>query len=183
MERYSERYSDFNKVYVEHKAMVFNFVLIRTNNREVSEEITNDVFVKIAECMDIFNPEKSKFTTWMLNITKNKIIDYYRSLETAAKLGEVYISDFMDESGKEKMQVMAADYEDSMENVELRTKIDMAFEVLKDIEKQVADLYIKQDKQYKEIADLLDIPIGSVKGYLSRARAKMQNYLKDVYAN
>jgi len=86
-----ERYSDFNKVYVEHKAMVFNFVLIRTNNREVSEEITSDVFVKVAECMDVFNPEIAKFTTWMLTIATNKIKDYYRSLQTVAKLGEVYL--------------------------------------------------------------------------------------------
>jgi RNA polymerase sigma-70 factor (ECF subfamily) len=170
-----ERYSDFNKVYVEHKAMVFNFVLIRTNNREVSEEITSDVFVKVAECMDVFNPEIAKFTTWMLTIATNKIKDYYRSLQTVAKLGEVYLSEYV--------QAVAPDSNDSIENDELRAQIDRAFDVLKDIEKQVADLYIKQDKQYKEIAALLDIPIGSVKGYLSRARMKMQIYLKDVYAN
>jgi len=179
-----EKYTDFKVAYATYYKRVFSFIMIRTNNnREVSEEIANDVFVKVAEFMDIFDPEKAKFLTWLLNITKNKIVDHYRFLNTYQKKREVCISDFCDESGKEFMQVIASEDSESIENVELRSKIDKAFDILKDMEKEVADLYIKQDKQYKEIAEMLSIPIGSVKGYLNRARMKIQIYLKDVYVN
>ena len=42
-----ERYSDFKEVYAKYNHMVFDFCLVRTKNFEVSQEITNDVFVKI----------------------------------------------------------------------------------------------------------------------------------------
>jgi len=159
---------NFDQIYSENKLKVFNFILSRTNNREVSEELANDVFVKVAEFMEVFNPEKSKFQTWLYNIVHNRMTDYYRTAAKKSSMNEIMLADY---------------FVDNIESSETMQKIDKAFAILNKVEREIAELYIMQDKQYQEIADLLDVPIGTVKGTLSRARGKMQTYLKNIYVN
>jgi len=174
---------NFDQIYSENKLKVFNFILSRTNNREVSEELANDVFVKVAEFMEVFNPEKSKFQTWLYNIVHNRMTDYYRTAAKKSSMNEIMLGDYVNDCGVETLQIQSDYFVDNIESSETMQKIDKAFAILNKVEREIAELYIMQDKQYQEIADLLDVPIGTVKGTLSRARGKMQTYLKNIYVN
>lgn len=174
---------NFNEIYSENKTKVFNFILSRIGNREVSEELANDVFVKVAEFMEVFNPEKSKFQTWLYNIVRNRMIDYYRTAAKKSAKDEIMIGDYVNDNGVETLQIESDYYVDNIESSETMQKINKAFGILNKVEREIAELYILQDKQYKEIADILDVPIGTVKGNLNRARGKMQEYLKNIYVN
>ena len=68
-----------------------------------------------------------------------------------------------------------------MDNVDKSEKIVKAFENLKPNYRKIAELYFIEDKQYNEIADICNIPLGTVKGMISRCREMLQSELKDVY--
>ena len=154
-----------------YHARVFKFVLTRMNNDYYdAQEITSDVFIKVSEFLEVFDPERAKFSTWLFTITRNKIIDKQRSDSVKRKNDDAYFAN-----------VSCDDYiqNDRIEKKELGLKIERSFSILNINERAVADLYLNQDKQYKEIAEMLNINIGGVKVILHRARAKMQEYLKE----
>ena len=67
-------------------SQIFDFIAPKINsyfiknnlNFEQSEELTQDVLSTIWSKANLFNPEKSKFTTWTFTIARNKKIDFYR---------------------------------------------------------------------------------------------------------
>ena len=86
----------FNEIYSEYYSYVLNFISQKVS-RDVAEELTNDVFMKVNNNLDRFNPEKSKMSTWIISIAKNAIIDNFRKV----KLQTTSIEAMVDDEGKE----------------------------------------------------------------------------------
>ena len=75
---------DFNKIYNKSHKSILNFILRKVNSQMIAEELTNDVFMKVYNHLENYDESKSAMNTWIMNITSNTIIDYYRKkkLET-----------------------------------------------------------------------------------------------------
>ena len=67
-----------------------------------------------------------------------------------------------------------------MESNELNIGINNAFANLKPKYKRIAELYFLEDKQYNEIAEICNVPMGTVKGMISRCREMLQSELNNV---
>ena len=65
----------FETIYLEYHTLVFNVALNYLQNLEDAEEITQDVFVKVANALDKFQ-QKSTYKTWIYRITINQCLDY-----------------------------------------------------------------------------------------------------------
>jgi RNA polymerase sigma-70 factor (ECF subfamily) len=175
---------NITELYKLHYGAIFNFINMKLHNTEVSEELTNDVFLKASEKMYLFNSDKSKLLTWLYTIAKNLVIDYYRA-DNSDKY--INVSQFNDaETGKEIFQFADSQTTDSiMDNKELLANVQKAMSKLKPKYQKVAELHFIADKPYQEIADLLQMPLGSVKGVVSRIRVELQNnlsYVRSIYA-
>jgi RNA polymerase sigma-70 factor (ECF subfamily) len=174
---------NFNKFYTENYSKILNHVVIRVKNREVAEELTNDVFLKIREKISLYDEQKSGFNTWVYTVANNTIIDYFRASKNEKQVQQ--ISDFQDEEGRETLQIPANDGRTTaateIETQELSQEMLKAFRGLKPSYRRVAIQYFLRQKQYDEIAETLNIPIGSVKGMIFRVREMLQSQLKPVY--
>jgi RNA polymerase sigma-70 factor (ECF subfamily) len=171
-------------LYKAHYQALYNFIFLKLHNVEVSEELTNDVFIKANSNMHLYNSEKSQITTWLHNIAKNLVIDYYRADQSDKYIN---VSNFNDaETGKEVYQFVDNQTTDSiMDNKELLQNVQKAMSKLKPKYQKVAELHFIADKPYNEIAELLELPLGSVKGMVNRIKSMLtsQSELKYHYQN
>jgi RNA polymerase sigma-70 factor (ECF subfamily) len=167
---------DINTIYNKYYQQVYLFIRGRLNNVEVAEELTNDVFMRANKHIESYDVHVAKLNTWLLTIAKNLVIDFYR----ADKHGRntVDASDFNNGDGIDTYQFLAEDHTDSLvNNGELQEKLESSFSFLKPNHRVFAELFFKQEKSYKEIAYILDVPLGTVKGMVSRCRAMLQTTL------
>lgn len=168
----------FNDVYVEYHSRILKFINYRINlDLATAEELTNDVFMKVNEHLAIFDCDKSKLNTWIHSIAKNIIIDHYRKMKNNTDSINKVNAD-----GVLKVQIYSNDIaSDLVEGKELQSAINTAMNKLKNKQKQIAELYFFHNMKYVEIAELLDIPLNSVKVTLLRAKEELQYSLKNVY--
>lgn len=173
----------FDKVYNTHYAQILNYISFRINNKTAdAEEITQDVFIQVHKHLATYDANKSAIVTWVYNIAKNRIIDYFRANKNAHNIS--HVDGFTNSEGKSTFDFVGSDYNSNdIEVKETQSAINKAIDSLKDKERQIAMFYFLEEKQYSEIAELMVIPLGSVKGTLSRIRAKLQDKLQTTYAN
>lgn len=168
---------DFESIYNAYYKEILNYISYKTFGNSDSEDITSEVFVKVLKSLATYDSSKAAFSTWLYFIANNAIIDYYRTNKNSSK--NVQISDFVDSEGTEYFQI--ANDNDSANDVEssdLMNSVSKAFDSLKPNYKKIATLFFLEEKKYDEIAEICNIPMGSVKGMISRCRAMLQTELQ-----
>ena len=167
---------NFNNIYADNYDRVLGWIRYKVGNMEIAEELAQDVFVKVHKKLTDFDSEKSAIGTWVMNITKNTIIDHWR---TEKKGLIVSIEEFQDDEGKDLLPSTGCDPEHDMVNSELGDAIENAINSLPQTYQTIADLFLLKEKSHEEISVDLSIPIGTVKGTISRAKKLLQKRLSN----
>lgn len=175
----------FEKIYTETHEQVLAHALRIIKNFHDSEDVTMKVFAKIDRLnkndATRFDPEKSKLTTWVHMITNGLILDYLR---TNKNKKHKFVSEFVNEDGKKTFEFEAPQNTNADNDIlrsEKQVKIVSAFQNLKPKYRKIATLYFISEHTYDEISEMLNIPMGTVKGMLNRCREKLQAELKDLH--
>ena len=173
------------EIYSEHKQAVFNHVLSVVKNYHDSEEVCNNVFIKMfrLECAVYSDKHGTALTSWIRTITNHQIFDFFR---TNHQNHYKAVSDFADGEIEDKtyMSFVAPKNDNADTEVltaELQSRLDKAFYELKPEYRRVASMYFIHQYDYIEISDMLNVPMGTVKGMLNRSRAMLQEALEGVY--
>jgi RNA polymerase sigma-70 factor (ECF subfamily) len=143
-------FEQLHKMYSENICGVINTIV---RNPERAQEICQDVFVKIWEKADTYNPSKGRFFTWILNIARNAAIDEVRSKshkQQKKNLSTEYFVGILEGS---------EDLEGKMDTIGLKSLLTN----LKEKCVQIISLLYFQGFTQKEAAEELNIPIGTVK--------------------
>jgi len=67
------------EIYRDYRNKVFSYIRSRINSYQDAEDLCEDVFVKVYQKYETYDDTKSKLSTWIFNITRNTVIDYYRT--------------------------------------------------------------------------------------------------------
>jgi RNA polymerase sigma-70 factor (ECF subfamily) len=173
----------FNYVYDKYYKSIFNFVMSKINYKsELAQELTQDIFIKLHRHIDNYDVYKASFKTWLYTIANRKVIDFYRT-NKADKFSS--IDSYVNAEGESTFQIEDESQNTSqgVENEHVNDRVKNAMSSLNDKEQKIATLSFMEQKQYNEIAEMLSIPMGSVKGTLNRIRTKLQEKLNNVYAS
>ena len=130
---------------------------------EQAEELTQEVLSTIWLKAKQFDPEKSKFITWSFTIARNKKIDFYRK-NKKSDVNEEDIRDFLYEDNK------SDDYE-------LESTIKNITQELDENQKKLIKMSFFEQKSHKNIAEELEIPLGTVKSRIRASLNKMQKHI------
>lgn len=136
---------DPNKWVDKYADYLFNYAIVRVNDREVANDLVSETFLAGLNSKDNFLGKATE-RTWLISILKRKIIDYYRKINSQKGQAEVRIQYSEDENNGDWLEEQVADdfdrsAEDEMENEELRLAI---LECLEEInEKQAAIFKMK----------------------------------------
>jgi RNA polymerase sigma-70 factor (ECF subfamily) len=172
----------FRELVRRYERPVFSLVYRMVRDRETAEDLAQDAFIKVLNHIDRYSPE-FKFSSWIFKIANNVAIDHLRRrrIDTismdgsphAASAAEIEASAFD----------IAADQEDALDEIaakELGSAIEVAIGKLRPEYRSCIMLRHVEGRSYEEIASTLDLPLGTVKTYIHRARHELRRALEDL---
>ncbi len=166
----------FAELVERYKKQVFNVAWRMTNDPEVAMDISQEAFVKIYRSLHQYNP-KYKFSSWLLKSVNNLCVDYFRSRKDSTASLDV-IMDAGGEGMLASSTSSADEYEKTEETVELRSILKEAIDQLPLDYKSVVVLRHLQNLSYNEISQILNLPMGTIKARIFRARRLLKDYLE-----
>ena len=143
-------------------------------NRMDAEDISQEVFIRIWKNMGKFKLPAAG--SWIMRTTHNLCIDYLRR-DQIAKQRSIFIDDDFEDRVADTNKLNQPEAA-ALQNI-TNEKIKKAIQKLPENLRSVFVLYEIEGFKYKEISNVLDMPINSVKVYILRARRKLQEELKD----
>jgi RNA polymerase sigma-70 factor (ECF subfamily) len=164
---------------------VFSLIYRMVRDREKAEDLAQETFVKVFNHIDSFNP-KYKFSSWIFKIASNLTIDAIRKkdLDTVSLDGSRNAST-PDEVDATRITVESRDEnpEEFLEAKELGQEIERAIGELRPEYRTAILLRHVEGRPYEEIAEIMDVPLGTVKTYIHRARAELRETLAHLRIN
>jgi RNA polymerase sigma factor (sigma-70 family) len=147
---------------------IYTFVFFKTyRNKEISEDITQDVFMKAWEKRDSFKKHKSSIRTWLYVIAKNTVIDYYRKQKFQAQVDDEVLNEFND---------VGSNYRELEVNV-LKDFVIKQFDNLEETEKDLLVMRYVQQLELEEIATIIQKQYNATKVAVHRAIKKLQSII------
>lgn len=152
-----------------HERRVHNLVARMLRHPAEAQEVTQEVFIRAFRHLASFDPAH-KFTNWILRIARNAAIDTLRRREPESVPLE------QDEGGSLADAIAGPAGEEGpqlVERKEAARALEAALARLRPEYREVIILRYHEDLSYEEIADITNLPLGTVKSNLHRARAQM----------
>ncbi|HCQ91262.1 MAG TPA: hypothetical protein DIU45_18055 [Clostridium sp.] len=159
----------FNTIVSKYELMVLKFVYNMLKQKEASEDITQEVFITIYNKLYMYD-KKFKFSNWILQIARNKTIDYIRKYN---KTYETNIDEAYDLSSKEMSPEQIAEYKETKEDI--KEYIDS----LNEDDKQILILRYSEKLTFSDISELLKMTESTVKRRYYRIRENYKTYVSE----
>lgn len=171
------------KAYAElmgrYRDSVYYMLLKMVNNKDDAEDLTVEAFGKAFKRLSQYTPNFA-FSTWLFRIATNNCIDFIRR-----KRKNTFSIDqpIEDDEGGEMVMDLRSDTLDPEEHIMKKQKIMMLRELVDKMKpryKTLIEMRYFQELSYEEIAVELELPLGTVKAQLFRAREFLYNVLKNT---
>lgn len=172
----------YRELLARYERPVFSLVFRMVRDRETAEDLSQETFIKVLNNLDRYSPE-FKFSSWLFKIANNLTIDHLRRrrLETVSIEGAP--DAVTSESAKATSIAVVSGNESPLEELESRelgTAIERAIGQLRPEYRACILLRHVEDKSYEEIAEIVKLPLGTVKTYIHRARHELRAALGDI---
>lgn len=169
--------SAFDELVRRYSKQIFNFAYRMTQNYDDANDIASDAFVKVFNAIDSFRGD-AVFSTWIFRIVTNLYLD-------SRKRSKAHMHIPLDEYIELEESTVTRQVEDPspspLEQIETKERHDMlsdAINELPEYQRIMVLLYHTQGKSYEEIAEIVGLPIGTVKSRLNRARMALKKKLE-----
>jgi RNA polymerase sigma-70 factor (ECF subfamily) len=157
--------ASFETLLTRHKSRVFAFIMSKIKNRDLSEDIFQDTFIKVINSLQKgkYN-EEGKFLPWMMRISHNLVIDHFRKEAKMRKVrptAEFDIFDVLDDGNKNQEEVMM--------QTQVHADLKVLIEQLPENQKEVLEMRYFEDLSFKQISDLTGTSINTALGRMRYA--------------
>jgi len=163
-----------------HHRRVYGLCYRFTGNPTDSEDLTQDVFLKIYSNLASFDTTRGSLQVWITTLTRNLLVDHFRRTRNLRATGS--LDDGWDSSDELKpIDRLTAKGPSPHESAAQKELAKMVQEALARVSVELREAVILRDLQdmdYKEIAQVLGIPEGTVKSRISRGRAELARLLE-----
>lgn len=156
-------------LFERHHVALFNYFLRLTGNRPVSEDLVQEVFTRILKYRTTYRGE-DRFAVWMYKIARNAHIDFLRRQKETVPLEDQF----------EEAQSADLIPEERVERQQEAALISRALKKLSPKKQEVILLSRFQNLKYREIAELMECPVGTVKGMVHRAVQELGDIYKQL---
>ncbi len=162
---------------------IFSLIYRMVGDRELAEDLAQESFVKAFNNLDTYNPSY-RFSSWLFKIANNHAIDHLRRarLSTVSIHGSPHAANAERE---EETRIVLPSQDESPEQevlaLELGGEIEQAISQLRPDYRTAIILRHIENRPYEEIAEIMDVPIGTVKTFLHRARAELRQALGHLW--
>lgn len=163
---------------------IYNICYRFAGGGEDAEDLTQEVFIKIYRTLASFDSEKASFNTWVTTVTRNLLVDHFRKTKNDR------ITDSMDApiGGEDEGQALSEKIEDKGvtpdQHVQKQQTQRLVQEALQKLSPELREAVILRDLQdmdYRDIAQILKVPEGTVKSRINRGRTELARLLQRTY--
>lgn len=151
------------QIYQNYYNKVYGYLLNKTNYSHDAEDLAADVFVKVYEKYDSYDESKASLSTWIYTITRNTLIDYYRTHRDYSEIPEAIESGYSTE--------------EDICNEEMLAQLADALESLDERARYIIVQRFYHDKSLKDIAEEMNISYSYVKVLQQKALERMKKIL------
>jgi RNA polymerase sigma-70 factor (ECF subfamily) len=159
----------------QHTRQVYGLCFRFTNSAQEAQDLTQDVFLRVFKTIKTFRSAEGSFHTWLARVTRNLLIDHYR------RTRQERVTDSIEEqlpTLEEAGGTAAARPDQVLAGREAREILQATLQKLSPDLREAVILRDLQEMEYREIAEVLDIPEGTVKSRINRGRAELARLLR-----
>ena len=175
----------YNVMVIRHYDRIFSRVLQLLNNKQDAEEVTQDAFIRAHRALENFRGDAS-FSTWLYQIATNLAHNRYWYWFRRKRDQSISLDQPQCEDGSLTLEnVMPCADENPAEAVvtqEFVDRVSACMQYLNDKHKEVLILRNVKNLTYDEIAQQLEISVGTVKSRIARARESLRGLLGEDFA-
>ncbi len=165
----------FKEIIEKYQKLVMHIVFRLLRGSSDREDICQEVFIKVYQNLQYFRGD-SKFSTWIGKITYNTCLNYLK------KRKKNYLNKSLNENLQNSRYYgdtsLPYDY---IESQDLWKKLQQEMDKIPERYRTILTLYHMDNLGYREIGDIMDLPEGTVKNYLFRARQKLKMLITKKY--
>lgn len=144
-----------NELITKYYKEVYAYVYKQTIDKELSMDLTQEIFINVLKSIYSYDEKKASFRTWLYRIATSRLVDYYRSKNYKYNTMVVPIDD-VDIYHKEDFEVALENKEDVERIINMVNRIDT-------LSQQIFRLKIFADYTFSEISNALDLPESTAK--------------------
>ncbi|MBI5557320.1 MAG: sigma-70 family RNA polymerase sigma factor [Deltaproteobacteria bacterium] len=166
----------FNRLVLLFQTKIYNLALNYVKNPEEAKDLAQDVFITVYRSLPKLR-EKEKFTPWLYQIAINHCRNRYKKLSRRGYFSNISLDDedtHLQLPGDEGPEI-------SLQRKNTINLVRTTIDSLGEAEREILLLRDVQELAYDEISAILDIPLGTVKSKLNRARSSLKERLKKIY--
>ena len=169
----------FDDLIKRYEKKVYNFAYRLSGNYDEANDVASETFVRVFNALGNFRGDSS-FITWLFRIVTNVYLDEkkrqrsrpHQSLEEIIELEETSVQRQIEDPGPTP--------EVQVQRLESTAILQNAINSLPDYQRMMIVMYHTENRSYDEIAAILDLPIGTVKSRLNRARLSLRDKLEPM---
>lgn len=163
-----------------HNRRIYNLCYRFTNSSHDAQDLTQDVFIKIYRTLGSYDVEKGAFITWFTTLARNLLVDHFR------RSRQDRVTDSIDGSSRDeydsltlsdRLEDQSPSPDDRLASQETQRLVRQALTRLSPDLREAVILRDLQDMDYKEIAEVLRVPEGTVKSRINRGRTELARLL------
>ena len=167
--------SSFEILLTRHKSRVFAFIMSKIKNRDITEDIFQDTFIKVINSLQRgkYN-EEGKFLPWMMRIAHNLVIDHFRKEAKMKKIrptDEFNIFDVINDGSRNQ--------EEDMIRKRVHSDLNMLINDLPEDQMEVLKMRYFEDMSFKKIADVTGVSINTALGRMRYALINLRKLAEE----
>jgi RNA polymerase sigma-70 factor (ECF subfamily) len=176
------RESAFRELIGRYERPVFSLIYRLVRDREKAEDLSQDTFIKVLNALDRYDPSY-KFSSWIFKIAHNTALDQLRRREPetlsldgsphARTAAEIEATTLTPASGDESPEEFAS-------SREVGEEIERAIGTLRAEYRTAILLCHVEGRAYDEIAEIMGVPLGTVKTFIHRGRNELKKHLEHL---
>jgi RNA polymerase sigma-70 factor (ECF subfamily) len=171
--------SAYNELIIRYEKRIYNYAYRLSGSYDAANDIASDTFLRVYNSLASFRGDSS-FITWLFRVITNIYLDSKKrerarpaqSLDEMIELGDAAVSVQVEDTAPTPAQ-----HAESSERTDL---LQNAISSLPDYQRMMIVMYHNDGQSYEEIAEALDMPIGTVKSRLNRARLSLREILEPL---
>ncbi|MFC5048625.1 sigma-70 family RNA polymerase sigma factor [Aquimarina hainanensis] len=163
---YRNKEKEFSDLFDQHYTPLYNYAFKRLGEKDMSEEIVQETFIKLWQNFESVQKEKRSVQSYLIIVLKNKIIDFYRKSKAREKNTNLY---FINKELSEELD----------NEWEINSRIHEIYNSLQAKTAEIFQLSREKGLTYKEIAEKKEISVKSVEQHVSKALTTFRKGLKE----
>jgi len=162
-----------------HYKQAYNLAYHLSGNYDEASDIAQEAFIRVLNSLGNFRGD-ANFSTWLYRIVTNVFLDERKKQKVRAHSSLEEYLELEDNTVTRQIEDPSPGPEQMVEQSERNTVVGDAVRSLPEIQRAMIAMYHFQSLSYEEIAEVLNLPIGTVKSRLNRARLALKNKLEPV---